>query len=247
MTNHHASDDAGRYNKLLVSKVHTDPINKVVGAARTFHYENTLCWGDNNERLLPTKNYFSYINEMSKFKAEFDNAVLHFFKNYDGVIAEARIRLNGMFKDSDYPSKNEIENKFAFRTSFMPVPSSDVRLGLDNEEVEKLKSEIEAEINERLSGAVKDIWKRIKEQLAHMRDKLADSDAIFRDSLYTNLKDLIDLLPKLNVTEDKTIAKVCADLQNLVSDPQLIRTNTIARAEASDSVDAILAKFQQFF
>lgn len=60
---HNASEDAGRYNKLLVAKEHTDPINKVAGKARTFHYENTLPWGDNNERLLPTKNYFKYVKK----------------------------------------------------------------------------------------------------------------------------------------------------------------------------------------
>ncbi len=246
-SNHNASDDAGRYNKLLVSKQHTEPISQIVGKARTFHYENTLCWGDNNERLLPTKNYFDYINQMSRLKDEFDRAVGEFFRNYDTVIAEARVRLNGMFRESDYPSKNEIQNKFAFRTSFMPVPEHDIRVELQSSEVAKLRMDIEAEINSRINNAVSDIWQRVKECVGHMRDKLADSNAIFRDSLFENLRDLINLLPKLNVTNDIQIANVCNDLQGLLIDPNAVRTNSVLRNEKADEAAAILAKFNTFF
>lgn len=246
-TNHNAADDAGRYNKLLVSKQHTDPINQVVGRARTFHYENTLSWGDNNERLLPTKNYFSYVTEMSKFKSEFEQAVALFFKNYDDVIAEAKVRLNGMFKESDYPSKVEIQNKFGFKTSFMPVPDNDVRVELQNEEVDKLRESIELEINNRITGAVNDIWARIKDTIGKMRDKLADTDAIFRDSLFENISDLAKLLPRLNVTNDINIANVCNDIQGLISDPNAIRNNKQLRQNKAEEAEQILAKFSQFF
>lgn len=244
---HNASDDAGRYNKLLVSKEHTDPINKIAGAARTFHYDNTLPWGDNNERLLPTKNYFTYVQKMASFKSEFDSAIDVFFKNYDNVISEAKIRLNGMFKESDYPTRSEIQDKFRFRTTFMPVPDTDVRVGLVKGEVNKLRGEIEIEITNRLGEAVKDIWTRIKTQVAHMRDKLADANGIFRDSLFDNLKDLVDLLPCLNVTNDKNIDKVCKDLQKLMADPDAVRTNSNLRNEKADEAAAILNKFKSFF
>lgn len=246
-TNHNASNDAGRYNKLLVSKEHTDPINQIAGKARTFHYENTLPWGDNNERLLSTKNYFTYIQEMSKLKDEFDQAINTFFKNYDKVIAEAKVRLNGMFNPNDYPTRSEIQDKFRFRTSFMPVPDSDIRVGLQSGEVDKLRTSIESEITNRLADAVKDIWARIKTQVGHMRDKLADSDAIFRDSLFENLTELVDLLPRLNVTDDANIAKVCKDLKGLMASPDAVRNNPTLRSAKADEAEAILNKFKSFF
>lgn len=246
-TLHNATNDAGRYNKLLVAKEHTEAVNKIAGRARTFHYENTLPWGDNNERLLPTKNYFKYVEEMAKLKAEFDQAIAGFFANYNKVIAEAKIRLNGMFKESDYPSRSEIEDKFRFRTSFMPVPDSDIRVGLVSGEVDKLRTSIESELNNRLADAVKDIWARIKTTVGHMRDKLADSEAIFRDSLFDNLQELVELLPCLNVTEDAHIASVCNSLKGLMADPGNVRNNPALRATKADEAEAILKKFDTFF
>lgn len=246
-TSHNASDDAGRYNKLLVAKEHTEAISKLAGQARTFHYDNTLPWGDNNERLLPTKNYFTYVQKMAELKAEFEQAISEFFANYDKVIADARVRLNGMFRESDYPTKGDISSKFGFRTTFMPVPNNDIRVGLVTGEVDKLKLAIESEINNRLADAVKDIWARIKTQVGHMRDKLADEKGIFRDSLFENLNDLVQLLPCLNVTNDINIAKVCNDLKGLMEDPAAVRNNAGLRATKADEADAILNKFSSFF
>lgn len=185
---HNASDDAGRYNKLLVSKEHLDKIQKVMGESRIFHYENTLPWGDNNERLLPASNYFDYVQKMAEFKGKFERETQEFLANYDKVIEEAKVRLNGMFRDADYPSRQEIVNKFSFKNSFMPVPDTDFRIKLKEEEVQKLREQLKTEVTNRLEEAVKDTWTRIKDQLQHMRDRLRNPDAIFRDSLFNNLK-----------------------------------------------------------
>lgn len=246
-TSHAASQDAGRYNKLLFAKDKTEPISKIVNAARTYHYECTLPWGDNGERLLTSAIYLDYVGKMSEFKNDFQDAVNHFLDNYDVFMVAERVRLNGMFKESDYPRKNEIREKFDFRTTFMPVPDSDIRVGLDDSEVDTLKIQIEAEINNRLSNAVSNVWERIKTQLSNMRDKLSDEKAIFRDSLFQNLKDLIEILPALNVTGDVNIARVCADMQGLIEDPNAIRSNPALRAGKAEEVERVMNKFKGFF
>lgn len=246
-TTHNASDDAGRYNKLLVSKQHTEPISKVANKARTFHYENTLAWGDNNERLLPAANYFEYVSKMNSLKDEFEQAVAAFLRNYDNVINEARVRLNGMFRQSDYPTRYEIESKFNYRTTFMPVPDTDFRLSLNDAEVEKLKAELGLEISNRLSAAVKGIWERIADQLKRMKERLADSDNVFRDSLFENLNELLILLPKLNVTNDPHIASITREMVQLVADPAAVRTNHALRRDIANEVDSVMNKFNGFF
>ena len=246
-TSHSASQDAGRYNKLLFAKDKTEAISKVVNAARTYHYEVTLPWGDNGERLLTSAIYLAYVSKMSEFKNEFQDAVNYFLANYDAFMVEERVRLNGMFKESDYPSKSDIQEKFDFRTTFMPVPDSDIRVGLDDSEVSNLKVQIESEINSRLSNAVSNIWQRIKTQLSNMREKLNDEKGIFRDSLFENLKDLVALLPALNVTGDADIARVCIEMQGLVEDPNAVRTNKALRAAKAEEVEQVMNKFKGFF
>lgn len=244
---HNASDDAGRYNKLLVSKEHLDKVQKVMGEARIFHYENTLPWGDNNERLLPASNYFDYIAKMAEYKGKFDKEAQEFIDNYDKVIEEAKIRLNGMFREADYPNRQEIVNKFAFKNSFMPVPDTDFRIKLKEEEVQKLKEQLQTEVTNRLEEAVKDTWTRIKDQLVHMRDRLRNPDAIFRDSLFNNLKELVGLLPKLNVTNDDNLNMVCAEMSSIIVHPESVRQNPDLRQIKADEVDQVLNKFNQFF
>lgn len=244
---HNASDDAGRYNKLLAAKQFMEPIQKLESEARAYHYDNTLPWGDNNERLLSSEHFMEYEAEMLRFKSKFDVACSQFFDNYDAVIADAKVRLNGMFRDGDYPKKSEIQDKFDFKVSFMPVPETDFRVNLSDEEVSRLKDSVTSEITNRMHDAVKDIWGRIKDQLVHMRERLSDPKAVFRDSLFDNLKDLIHLLPKLNVTDDFSIAAVCDEMSKLLASPDAIRNNSNLRNQKAEEVQDVLNKFNQFF
>lgn len=244
---HAASNDAGRYNKLLAAKEHTEDVAKIANKARTFHYENTLPWGDNNERLLPSANYFLYVSAMNEMKAEFETAVSRLLGNYDAVIADAKVRLNGMFREADYPTRSEITEKYSFRTSFFPVPDNDFRVQIDSSELDKLREALGAEINNRLGDAVKDIWKRISDQLTHMRDKLSDAKAIFRDSLFENLNEIIELIPRLNVTGDKNIYAICDEMRKLVVSPDAVRGNDSIRATKAKEVKDVMDKFSGFF
>ena len=163
------------------------------------------------------------------------------------VINEARLRLNGMFKIEDYPSKIEIESKFDYRITFMPVPDTDFRVQLSDAEVERLKESVGLEITNRINEAVKDTWTRIKDQLQRMKERLSDKDAIFRDSLFENLSDLLSLLPKLNVTNDANIAQVCNDMKALIASPEAVRSDVSLRLQKAKEVDNVLNKFGAFF
>lgn len=241
-----AQDDAGRYNKLLVAKETLEKIVAIAGRARAYHYENTLPWGENNERLLSTDNYFAYIQKMAEFRDEFDREVATFLSNYDQYVLQSRLRLGDLFLQEDYPSRLEIESKFGLKTSFLPVQETDFRVQLSDEEIQKLKASVGVEINNRINVAVKDIWNRVKEQLQKMKDRLSNADAVFRDTLFENLNDLIELLPKLNVTGDLEIAKVCNELLSLKADPESVRRNPTLRSQKAQQVDAILNKFGNF-
>lgn len=245
-TNHNASTDAGRYNKLLVAKEFTEPVSKIVNEARTFHYENTLCWGDNGDRLLPTENYMDYTQRMAALESDFNDAVAKFMANYDDVITDAKRRLNGMFNPLDYPSRTEIEQKFRFSVRFFPVPENDIRVSLPAKEVSRLKAEMEKEVESRINEAVGNIWERIGKQLHHMAAKLSDAEAIFRDSLFGNLNELVELLPKLNVTKDANVAKAINDMKKLVANPDAVRSDAKLREKKAKEVADVLKKFKGF-
>ncbi len=243
----HNTSNAGRFNKILIAENELKEIQKVSSAVRNFMYDNTLPWGDNGDRLLPATNYFEFINEFNDFKAKFGKAVEKFIEHYPTLIEDAKNRLNGMFRDDDYPNVKLINRKFNIHISFMPISStSDFRLDVDQQEVDKLKVVIEAEIQSRISSAAKNIWVRIKDAVAHMVDKLSDKDAIFRDSLVDNIKELIDLLPRLNFTQDKGVLDAIENMKELIIDPDLLRSNATIRNKKAKEAKDILDKVSDF-
>jgi hypothetical protein len=258
---HEAQGDAGRYNKLLVDKGSIREIQQVVNKMRTFHHTNTLPWGDNGDRLLPSENYFAYIAEVNKLKGEFDKAVQKFVMNYPDLVNRAASRLGTMFRESDYPSAREIGDKFGVKPTILPVAEMDFRVNLSDNEIEQLKSAAQIEIQERLNTAVKDSWRRIKEQLVHMKERLTEqiertdkegnkyiTDGILRDSLFKNLESLVDLLPRLNITNDPNITAICDEMRELVAiDPEDVRNSQTVRANTAQQVDDIMSKFSSFF
>jgi hypothetical protein len=86
-----------------------------------------------------------------------------------------------------------------------------------------------------------------------MREKLQPIDAdtnkppVFRNSLVDNLKDIIELLPKLNVTNDANIDAICKQMESLVVDPEKLRTSSVLRSQKADEVNKILENFSDFF
>lgn len=243
----HNARDAGRFNKMLVSKEAIKEVTKAAGRIRAFHLENTLPWNDNGERLLPSTNYLTYINELNELRKEFDQAVNEFVANYDFHVQEARNRLGDMFRESDYPSKKEIETKFGIKPVYLPVPDTDFRVGLGSDELSKLKTAAEVEIQERLKDAMKDLWTRIKNTLTPMYEKLSDQDATFKSSLFGNLEELLNILPRLNLTNDPHIQDICTEMRKVINDPDNVRSDNGLRATTAKGVEDIMNKYKDFF
>lgn len=256
ITEHKADSDAGRFNKQLASKKFLEPLQKVMSAARTYHYEHTLPWGENGERLLPSDEYFDYTAEMQRLKGKFEHEVMMFLSGYQAVIDDGRSKLGEMFSETDYPSQTEIAKKFAFKSTFLPVPQNDWRINVGEEEIQKLRMNMETEINTRLSDAKRDLWRRVSDHLVHMKERLTGFELdtngerkmlSFKDSLFDNIRGLIETLPKLNVDEDPHIQDAVNELNKLLANPKEVRQSIQLRNEKAEQVEAALEKFNAFF
>lgn len=242
----HKAQDAGRYNKLLIAKNNLTEISKIANEARDFHYENTLPWADKGDRLLPTMNYFEYTSAISRYKTSFEAAVDKFVQAYPSMKLDAAIRLNTLFDEADYP--NDIEDRFSIKVDMMPVPeTNDFRVDLSQENVDAIKAHIESQVKDRFYTATLSVYERITDQLKKMHERLKDKDNVFRDSLFTNLGDLIKLLPRLNISEDPRIDALCEDMKSLLVDPEDVRKDVALRSQKANEVNAILRNIDTFF
>lgn len=243
----HNAHNAGRFNKILIAEDALKEVQKVAGEARSFLYANTLPWGNNGDRLLPSTNYFELVNTIRDLKARFETASAAFIADYPLLKEDARRRLNGMFNEADYPSVQVIETKFNMQITLLPISDTDdFRIKVDEEEVNNLKAQMELEINSRITTATRDIWQRIKDAVERMVTTLGDKDAVFRDSLVTNIRDLVQVLPRLNFTGNDDISNAIEDMKSLLVDPVILRKNKKIRNTKAEEAKAILAKINDF-
>lgn len=239
---HGAANDAGRYNKLLISSGEIKKIEKIRNKIYMYHTEQTLPWTD-GERLLPSVNFFEYRNEIDKLKNEFFTAVNEFLTNYNMLVDDAKVRLNGMFNINDYPTASHIQKKFDVSIEILPIPdSADFRVDLNNENVVEIQNQINETVKDRIKETVNDIYSRLQTAVNHTAETLSDNDKIFRNSLIDNIKDLILLLPKLNITGDAELDIILNDCKQLLVDPELLRDNSLIRQDTAQTAKEISEK-----
>ena len=246
-----ASRSASRTNKnLLADDEKLDAINKYAANFRNWLYNETLPWSNSGLRLIPTAKFFSFKQTMDSYKTEFEQMVADFVTEYPNRIAAQAFKLGTMFDRSEYPDQNDIANKFKFSYCFSPVPEAGHFLVDLGDEMEKeLIAEYEKAYEDRVNGAMKDLWVRLKDSLDKIAERLTPSadgkNKIFRDSLVDNVLDLCGMLNDLNVTNDPNLEKARREVEQLlggvVADD--LRKSEEIRKDVRSEVNAILDKF----
>ena len=222
-------------------------INEIRGKIRNhIHYPMTMPWSDSGLRLLPTSVYFDYNQQMSESINAFDTLVDEFIDDYDFAVSRAQAKLGNLFVRDDYPTSEQIRDKFNVRVNYTPLPDAgDFRVDIGNEASTQLKEEYDKFYSDQLSKAMGDVWKRMHTALANMSDKLTDSNGkkqVFRDTLVSNALSMVDLLTTCNVTGDSQMEAMRQRLESTLRGvtPEGLRDDEFLRAETKSKVDDIL-------
>ena len=240
----HAAHDAGRFNKLLVNKTLLDPLVRLAGEVRKYHYATTLPWNDGGDRLLPSILFAGYTDQIRKYRQEFNGRVSDLTKAYPTEVQAARNRLGTMYEPSDYPDVSDMWRRFDITIEFEPVPTAhDFRVDVAQEAADEIRAQITESVNNRQAEAVKDCYRRVREVVSKISERLSVEDAIFKDSLLENARALMAVLPGLNITGDPVLNELHSEISELVRiDAHTLRNNQRVRKETADAADAVLAK-----
>jgi hypothetical protein len=248
-TDNGAAADAGRYSKLVISKQRIKELQKLASAVRTIHYTYTSPWSDDGRRMLPAAAFDKYAAEVRKAIALYDSAVAKFVADFDDLKEQRRIELNGLFCESDYPSTDQLRSDFLARFNVTPITDeNDFRVTLSDDETEKIRAAIKRDCQDNLQGTLMDCWQRLYDAVNHMSQKLADGDSVFRDSLVGNVRELVDLLPLLNVSDDQNLIDAVDAVKTELCDrePKELRTEPTARKEQAAAAAKIVEAMGAF-
>jgi len=241
---HGAHQGAGRYNKqLLRGADRLDDLRTLAGQIRQYFYRITLPWSDEGFRLLPSNFYFELMTRMREFETAFEQGIESFLAVYPQYIDQVRPELNGLFREEDYPAAGKLREKFGVKLEILPIPSgADFRVQMSVEEQARVSREIDANVRQSLTRGTEDLWKRLREVVSHMVDRLNEPESRFHASLVTNVFDLVEILPRLNVNGDADLNRFAEQIRQRLCNHtahDLKKHDLLRVTAASDAADIV--------
>jgi len=236
------SASAGRYNKsLLPNCAVLENIHGMAGVIRNEFYDNTLPWGIEGTFILPTNNYLRFTQHFRRKKSDWFALVDQFVNEYPLLKLKAEHDLGPLYCDADYPAADDMRQKFYMDMHFFPVPSADFRVQIASDELARIRLDVEEQVKNAQAVAMKDLWNRVYAKVEHIAQKLADPKAIFRDSMIDNARDLCELLPRLNFSDDPQLESLRQDIESkLLKNPETLRLHPEIRRDTAADAKAIM-------
>ena len=180
---------AGKFHKTLIRSSELRRIKRIQSRARQRVYRWTLPWADRGPRLVATAHLPKLIGEVRDLEMELGEAVETFLTEYPGHIEDAKDQLGKLFRRHEYPSADQLRD--AFRLDFhvfQHPPSEDLRLDLDDVDLDYLNDHRQRSQSEAVESATVDLLTRLAESLETLHTRLQDPDARLRESLVDNVR-----------------------------------------------------------
>lgn len=220
-------------------------IHSMTNVIRTKFYDNTLPWGLDGMQVLPSSNYLAYSTEYRKDRSDWYSLVSTFLAAYEvakwNAENDKRHTLGALYVPTDYPSALELEQKFSMDLAIFPVPSTDFRVQIASDELTRIQQDVEARVAKAQATAMQEVWQRLYDKVKHIADKCADPKAIFRDTMIENARELCELLPRLNITDDPNLESLRMEVENkLIHHPDAIRNNPDLRRDTATEAKKIM-------
>ena len=240
---------AGRYNKsLLPMNNYLGAVHRKTKAIRTAYYANTLPWGIEGTKMLPSANYLSFMADFRKQSREWEDTAAKFVQQYEQLRENARGFLGSLYNEADYPIAREVGQKFSIDMAVFPVPNTDFRVSIGSAELTRIQHDVEVRVKEAGVVAMRDVWQRLFDRVSHMAEKLSDPAAVFRDSRLENARETCDLLTRLNVMDDPELEKLRGEVASRLAchHPDSLRNDPDKRREHAAIAKDIMGRMSVF-
>jgi len=231
-------------------------INSVSNAISAEFRERTLPWGDDSYRVCKAAEMFPLIESLGNRINTMNELVSKFADNYDNYVQEDIAASNNMMKLDDYPSVEEIRDKFYAKIRFNRIPDyEDFRVmeGIPQEEADKLVESAKEDERERIEKSMEEAHSRLYKAVSHMHDRLkeytgADKERLHK-SVVGNVEECIKTLRKLNIAGDTELENTMTAIETKVlpdADIERMKIMQDERQEVVEKVGDIMRKMRFF-
>ena len=265
---HAASHNAGKYDKHLLDPRMVEGPQRAARAARGDHERLTLPW-DGTFRLLPVDLFEKYTETMEDHKRRFNSAVSDLAGKLPQLIEQRRRQLNGMFRESDYAQYANLEDRYVFKWSARDVPmGANFYAKIVDDKAAAIRAQIDEDNNDLLRSATRHSFERLHKAVSHIATCLNGYESVevrkaggkkkteatrrLYDTMITNLCDLVDILPALNVSGDADLAALVEDIKRSellnhsveeFKDPSNATVVQVVQSEAAEISDRLAGFF----
>lgn len=261
---HGTNEKVARVSKRLYESKNYNDILKAVSAARQEYYENTLPWMDDGGRITTSANFMSLTSVMRQKEAEFYRPVPLFISEWPEIVQAARFTLNGLWDAKDYPPAYKLKDRFKFELKFYPLPdANDFRAAIRDEDIDAIRKQITLDNKSSLQKAMDEPYRRLFDGVAHMASRLNGAKTCpcrackgrefktdeFKDSLIDNLVSMVEVLPRLNLTNDPVLTDLIDEVKTSLTpfNPGVIRENEPLRKTLAARAAEIQSNMAGFF
>jgi len=242
-----AKEAAGRYYKKLIRSTPLHAYSLNADRARFLNYKLTLPWLDGGTRILPSSMYLDYMKRMREHRELAQQHAAEFVADYPEARRRAREELGDLYQSKQYPDPRTMEDRFSFDVNILPIPAaSDFRVEV-GKDADTIRKGIKSHVDQMAASAMEDIWTRVFNAVAKLAERL-EGDKVFKATTITNVVELADLLPKLNITGDPKVEEMSKTLKERFGklEAGTLRADEKLRAQTQQVAADIVKKTEDF-
>lgn len=246
----HASDDAARVNKLVVPKSLLSPIERHDGEWQRWHESMTLPYPVRGIAILTGAAYFDYAGGTATRRDERERLVGELAERLPQALADAPRRLGTLLKPGDLPTVEEVIGRYRADVVFLPFPqTSAIAALIDDDDALAATGKF---IDSTVEAAMEDVWTRVSGAVERLLERVeareADESAKLYASVVDNIRELVDVLPKLNLTGDARLDEVRRSLERRLGAYTIeeLRDDGAARRQAAGEAERLLESMKEW-
>lgn len=248
-----ADKSAGRYVKNLLAD---HPKHKAIVNYRQTIYNwqkrRTYRW-NNSQDLLPAIDVPKFMAEFRVHEKAFHDLVEDFLASYTNIVSDMAFKQGDMFDRNDYPSVDQLRNKFGVNLFTADVPMHDFRCQVSQDLADDLFNTYSKQTEEIIHSIVEEQSTRfieVMKSISHCCGYEEEDDGKVKkrkiyESTLEKAKDMCESFKGFNLTNSSALEEARASLEKTLNGvtAQDIRDSDAIRSSVKNGVDDILSKF----